>query len=120
VVENIILFDIWDSCQFIDTSKTVRTIGKGNCWDNAPIERFFRSLKSERISYYRFKNGEEAKAEILNYISYYNADRIHSSLGYLTPMDYEKEQLLNVAKKSVRFYLTTTNHIGFRWPGRFG
>jgi hypothetical protein len=112
VLENIILHDISDSCQFIDTSKTVRTIGKGNCWDNAPIERFFRSLKSERISYYRFKNGEEAKAEILDYISYYNAD--------LTPMDYEKEQLLNVAKKSVRFYLTTTNHIGFRWPGRFG
>ena len=61
------------------------------------MERFFRSLKSERISNYRFKNEEKARAEILDYTSYYNADRIHSSLGYLSPMDYEKEQLLHVA-----------------------
>jgi putative transposase len=70
---------------------------KGNCWDNSPMERFFRSLKSERISYYRFKNRQEAKAEILDYISYYNADRLHSYLGYMSPMDYEKERLLNIA-----------------------
>jgi transposase InsO family protein len=61
------------------------------------MERFFRSLKSERISYYRFKNRQEAKAEILDYISYYNADRLHSYLGYMSPMDYEKEQLSLVA-----------------------
>jgi transposase InsO family protein len=70
---------------------------KGNCWDNSPMERFFRSLKSERISYYRFKNRQEAKAEILDYISYYNTDRLHSYLGYMSPMDYKKERLLNVA-----------------------
>ncbi|MGD9211764.1 MAG: IS3 family transposase, partial [Desulfobacteraceae bacterium] len=66
---------------------------KANCWNNSPMERFFRSLKSERTSYCRFKNKEEAKAEIIDYISYYNADRLHSSLGYPSPMDYEKEQL---------------------------
>jgi transposase InsO family protein len=70
---------------------------KGNCWDNAPMERFFRSLKSERISNYHLKNKEEARVEILDYISYYNADRLHSSLGYLSPMEYEKEQLALVA-----------------------
>jgi transposase InsO family protein len=69
----------------------------GNCWDNSPMERFFRSLKSERISYYRFKNRPEAKAEILNYVSCYNADRLHSCLGYMSPMDYEKERLSLVA-----------------------
>jgi transposase InsO family protein len=64
---------------------------KGNCWDNAPMERFFRSLTSEKISNCRLKNEEEARTKILDYISYYNADRLHSSLGYLSPMDYEKE-----------------------------
>jgi transposase InsO family protein len=70
---------------------------KGNCWDNAPMERFFRSLKSERISHCRFKNIEEARVEVIDYISYYNADRLHSSLGYLSPMDYEKERFALVA-----------------------
>jgi putative transposase len=66
---------------------------KANCWDNAPMERFFRSLKSERTSNCRFNNRRQARAEILDYISYYNADRLHSSLGYMSPMEYEKEQL---------------------------
>jgi transposase InsO family protein len=61
------------------------------------MERFFRSLKSERISYCRFKNRQEAKAEILDDISYYNTDRLYSYPGYMNPMEYEKEQLLNVA-----------------------
>lgn len=70
---------------------------KGNCWDNAPMERFFRSLKSERISYCRFKNKQEARVEVIDYISYYNSDRLHSSLNYLSPMDYEKERISLVA-----------------------
>jgi transposase InsO family protein len=70
---------------------------KGNCWDNAPMERFFRSLKSERISYCRFKNKKEARVEVIDYISYYNSDRLHSSLDYLSPMDYEKERISLVA-----------------------
>jgi transposase InsO family protein len=70
---------------------------KGNCWDNAPMERFFRSLKSERISYCRFKNKKEARVEIIDYISYYNSNRLHSSLDYLSPTDYEKERISLVA-----------------------
>jgi len=70
---------------------------KGDCWDNAPTERFFRSLKSERLDYCRFENRMAAKMEILDYITYYNAIRLHSTLGYRSPMDYEKEQLLKVA-----------------------
>jgi len=65
---------------------------KGNCWDNAPTERFFRSLKSERLSYYRFVTRQSAEMQILDYISYYNSIRLHSTLGYMTPFAYEKER----------------------------
>jgi transposase InsO family protein len=70
---------------------------KGNCWDNAPMERFFRSLKSERLTGCRFVNRGHAKMEILDYITYYNSIRLHSTLGYVSPMTYEKEQWLKVA-----------------------
>ena len=70
---------------------------KGNCWDNAPIESFFGSLKSERLASYRFATRKAAQTEILDYIVYYNFARLHSTLGYRSPMQYEKEQLLNVA-----------------------
>lgn len=70
---------------------------KGNCWDNAPTERFFRSLKSERLTGFRFITRQEANTEILDYITYYNSIRLHSSLGYLSPMAFEKEQWLMVA-----------------------
>ena len=70
---------------------------KGNCWDNAPTERFFRSLKSERLTACRFVTRNQAKNEILDYITFYNSIRLHSTLGYLSPMAYEKEQYLKVA-----------------------
>jgi putative transposase len=65
---------------------------KGDCWDNAPTERFFRSLKSERISDCRFTTRQAANMEVLDYISYYNSIRLHSTLGYKSPFAYEKEQ----------------------------
>jgi len=70
---------------------------KGNCWDNAPTERFFRSLKSERLTACRFFTRQEAKMEVLDYITFYNSIRLHSTLGYVSPMVYEKEQYLKVA-----------------------
>ena len=70
---------------------------KGNCWDNAPTERFFRSLKTERLYGLRFSTRELAKMEIIDYITYYNALRLHSTLGYVSPMGYEKEQLRKAA-----------------------
>jgi putative transposase len=66
---------------------------KGDCWDNSPMERFFRSLKSERLAFCCFETRQSARLEVLDYIGFYNADRLHSSLGYLSPMQYEKEQL---------------------------
>jgi len=70
---------------------------KGNCWDNAPTERFFRSLKCERLTGCRFFTRNEAKNEILDYITFYNSVRHHSALEYLSPMAYEKEQYAKVA-----------------------
>lgn len=70
---------------------------KGDCWDNAPTERFFRSLKSERLSDYRFTTRNSAVSEVLDYISYYNSIRLHSKIGYKNPLEYEKEQYRKVA-----------------------
>ena len=64
---------------------------KGDCWDNAVAESFFHTLKVEKINRHRFKTRDEAKREIFKYIEiYYNRKRMHSSLGYKSPFDYEK------------------------------
>jgi transposase InsO family protein len=53
--------------------------------------------KRLRLNAYRFYTRNEAKNEILDYITYYNSIRLHSTLGYISPIDYEKEQWLKVA-----------------------
>lgn len=64
---------------------------KGNCWDNAPVERFFSSLKREWIGDQLYMNRENAINDIREYVAvYYNAKRLHSTLGYMTPLNYEK------------------------------
>jgi putative transposase len=61
---------------------------KGNCWDNAPIESFFSSLKEELGDTFMSRN--QARKAIFEYIEvFYNRTRIHSSLGYLSPDEYE-------------------------------
>jgi putative transposase len=70
---------------------------KGNCWDNAPVERFFRSLKSEKLAFCWLPTRGIARNTVVDYITYYNAIRLHSSLGYLSPMDFESDRLLKVA-----------------------
>lgn len=63
---------------------------KGNCWDNAVMERFWGSLKSERTDGQLYLTREEAKQDILDYIEmYYNSIRLHSSLGYQSPAEFE-------------------------------
>ena len=63
---------------------------KGNCWDNAPIERFFSSLKREWSGDRLYRTRQEATADVREYVAvYYNSRRLHSTLGYTTPMDYE-------------------------------
>jgi putative transposase len=64
---------------------------KGDCWDNAVIERFFRSLKSERSDHRRYLTREAAKQDVIHYIEmFYNSRRLHSYLGYVSPAEYEK------------------------------
>jgi putative transposase len=66
---------------------------KGNCWDNAVSESFFHTLKTELTHHCKFKNREEAKQAIFDYIEvFYNRIRIHSAIDYLSPVDYEITQ----------------------------
>ena len=65
---------------------------KGNCWDNAPSESFFHTLKTELTHHRRYQTRVEAKQEIFEYIEvFYNRQRRHSTIGYQTPLGYEKE-----------------------------
>lgn len=65
---------------------------RGNCYDNAFAESFFGTLKKELIYRRHFKTREEARVAIFEYIEcWYNRNRIHSSLGYLTPVMYEEQ-----------------------------
>lgn len=67
---------------------------KGNCYDNAMVESFFRTLKVELIYGHKFATREEAASAIFEYIEvWYNRQRIHSSLDYQTPVEYEANQL---------------------------
>lgn len=65
---------------------------KGNCWDNAPMESFYSRLKVELIYPEQFSSIEEAKSGIFEYIEiFYNRLRRHSSLGYVSPAQFEKD-----------------------------
>lgn len=62
---------------------------KGNCWDNAVAESFFKTLKYECVNRYQFTDGKHAYHIIDEYIDWYNNERLHSSLGYQTPAEKE-------------------------------
>ena len=67
----------------------------GNCWDNAAMESFFSTLKAERVSRKVYRTRDEAKADVFDYIErFYNPRRRHSTLGYLSPMQFEKQAKL--------------------------
>jgi transposase InsO family protein len=62
---------------------------KGNCWDNAPTESFFNSLKNERVHATRYRTHQEAMADLFEYIEvFYNRSRRHSSLGFVSPVQF--------------------------------
>jgi putative transposase len=65
--------------------------GVGQCWDNAPVESFFASLKRELVHDEKYTTREEARASIFEYVeAFYNRVRLHSSLGYLSPEQFER------------------------------
>ena len=64
---------------------------RANCWDNAPMESFFASLKKELVHGETFATRQEARSSVFEYIeAFYNRIRRHSSLGYLSPAEYER------------------------------
>jgi putative transposase len=68
---------------------------KGNCWDNAVAESFFGSLKTERVFFSSYTTREEARSGIADYIEmFYNSNRRHSYLGYVSPKKFEDLWLL--------------------------
>ncbi len=63
---------------------------KGNCYDNAVVESFFHTLKTELIYFEAYQTRDEAKKSVFDYIEiFYNRERRHSTLNYLSPVDYE-------------------------------
>lgn len=67
--------------------------GKGACWDNAVVERFFGSLKNEWLLKVIHLTRESMKIDVQKYIRYYNHERLHTTLGDVTPVAYEKRNL---------------------------
>ena len=65
--------------------------GKGNCWDNACSETLFGSLKVERLHGIEFQNHREAKDVTLDWLLWYNRSRMHSTLRYLSPAQFEQQ-----------------------------
>lgn len=69
---------------------------KGNCWDNAIAESFFKTLKTEMVYHRKFETRAQAKLEIFDYIEvWYNRKRRHSALDYMTPVQVEKIMMNN-------------------------
>lgn len=75
-----------------DNGVTCSMSRSGNVWDNAAMESFFSSLKTERIGKKVYRTRAQAKADVFDYIEcFYNPIRRHSTLGYLSPIDFERE-----------------------------
>ena len=84
-----------------DNGVTCSMSRSGNVWDNAAMESFFSSLKTERIARKTYRTRNHARQDVFDYIErFYNPTRRHSTLGYLSPMDFEKQA--NVAEPGVR------------------
>jgi len=83
--------------KYCDNLNITRSMSRrGNCWDNAVMERFFRSLKTERLNHLRFMNHEAVIAEVESYIYFYNYKRLHSVIDYMTP-----NQKFNLLHKAI-------------------
>ena len=73
---------------------------KGNCWDNACSETLFASLKVERLHGQRFRTIREAKDETISWLLWYNRTRMHSTLNYVSPIEFEQDWADALAKSA--------------------
>ena len=71
---------------------------KGNCWDNAPTESLWGSLKVARLHGVRFSTRRAAMDEVIDWMSIYNHHRLHSTLDYVSPMQFEQRWLADQEK----------------------
>ena len=97
---------------------TVSMSGKGDCWDNAPMESVNGTVKVECVHDAHFETREQARREIVEYIGYYNTERRHSSLGYVTPAEFERRWRAEV--KSNGPGIVATGGTALPTAGRFG
>jgi transposase InsO family protein len=88
-----------DFRSLISDSNFVQSMSrKGNCWDNAVAESFFKTLKTEAIYCLPLQSVEKTKNTVFEYIEiYYNRQRMHSSINYCNPVDYEEQGLVKKA-----------------------
>ena len=72
---------------------------RGNCWDNAWAETLFGLLKVKRLHGQRFETRRHARDETIAWLLWYSSDRLHSTLAYVSPMQFEENWLLDQAKQ---------------------
>ena len=92
------------SQEFHDTLKACQMRSsmsrKGNCWDNAPTESFWGRLKTASVHGRKFATRRQAAQAVMDWIAFYNHSRLHSSLGYLSPMQFEQRWFTAQRKKA--------------------
>jgi putative transposase len=78
--------------KLLDRYRMVQSMSRsGNCWDNAPMESFFKTLKVEWVNRLRYATRTQARLDLIAWIEgFYNAQRLHSSIGYRAPTAFEK------------------------------
>lgn len=75
--------------------------GTGHCYDNAVVESFFHTLKTEHTNFCKYRTREEAMNSIFEYVEvFYNRERLHSTLGYVSPVDYENLRQIQMCSDS--------------------
>ena len=81
---------------------------KGNCYDNAQAESFFARFKAELVEGGMFESVEQARSEVFTYIEgYYNRVRLHSGLGYQSPIEFEKQLVIKTKTRSSESSVST-------------
>ena len=75
---------------------------RGNCYDNAPMESFWASLKKEQVHHQHYQTRDQARADIFDYIEcFYNTIRGHSALGNLSPMDFTQSFVSDLKRNQI-------------------